>query len=149
MQAVPLVFSKASFTRTWFPIETVSWPRNRTGNDTVSKCLHGTYPTVYVMTANLNTRKTCLNISKYLLTNNLPVVFTGEFCHLFRARLIWVCKHPGVMNAAVPFHHNVRKTVPVIAASLYVKRMVTFPVNVISWAFLRLFYCNMCTVYGA
>ena len=31
-----------------FSIETVSWPGNRIENDTVSKSLHGTYPTVYV-----------------------------------------------------------------------------------------------------
>ena len=40
------VLSKASFTRTRFPIETVSWPGNHIKNDTVSKSLHRTYPTV-------------------------------------------------------------------------------------------------------
>ena len=39
---------KATFTRTRFPIETISWPGNRNENDTVSKSLHGTYPTVYI-----------------------------------------------------------------------------------------------------
>ena len=37
---------------------------------------------------------------------------------------------PGVMNAAWPFHYNVREAVPVVGASLCFKRMVTFPVNV-------------------
>lgn len=35
--------NKASFKQTRFPIATVSRPRNRIENDTVSKCLHRTY----------------------------------------------------------------------------------------------------------
>lgn len=57
------------------------------------------------------------------------MVCTGEFCHLVRAYLI-LSLFPGVMNAAWPFHYNVREAVPVVGASLYFKRMVTFPVNV-------------------
>ena len=93
------------------------------GNNSVSKCLHETYPTVYIMEISFS--GPCTPSKK----NNLPVVCTGEFCHLVRAYLI-LSLFPGVMNAAWPFHYNVREAVPVVGASLYFKRMVTFPVNV-------------------
>ena len=39
--------SQVTFTRTRFPIDTVSWHRNRIENDTVSKCSHGAHLTVF------------------------------------------------------------------------------------------------------